>query len=908
MPEYLSPGVYVEEVDTGAKPIEGVSTSTAAFIGIAEKGPLNEPTLITNLGDFKRTFGGHVKDSYLAYAVWGFFNNGGKRCYVVRITHDAKEAEAVFNSRAKKTLIKVKALNEGKWGDKITVSLEQASSGSTQLFLSRLAADVTDVATEIKLASTTGLSKGSKIVISDGIRAKELTAGDLVNDAKINLPPGSSVGDAYSKSNTRVYIRLARGEQKTPVKSAAGFNIGASVVFQSADPTLDPTLSPIYVILDDVSQSARELKWTKGLANPLDGAAFMDVNGVKTQLTLAAAVESGQNVAKVDSADDAKKLKKGDMVTFKDNRHTETLTVKNIAGVNITFKEEFSHGYAPGASTKVTAMTSSKTALFTDKFSGYDPATYTVTLDKGVEGLKKDDFLTVIKKDAVEPASGADVKEAEIKEVIDKHNIKLKSALTNPFQAADTKVRFCLKGGGTEVVVDSPEGFSVDNIIEIEDKDGKKRTYRITGVSNNRVSFEVLPPLENDLTDVNTKITAKQWLPTTVKSQEFRIRAVYGDNELVETFDKLSIAGTSRSYFAKGGVINDVATLIKVEDVRPQTDVGKPPGSNDDLPALASKPLAGGSEGTKNIEVGDYIGTTTISGERTGLVALEAVDDVNILAIPDIMMSFGGGKGALSPDNVELVQKAMTNHCARLKYRFAVLDSIKGQSVQEVDDWRLDNLDSKYGAIYYPWIKIHDPIKAENGSTRFVPPSGHVVGVFARTDIERGVHKAPANEILRGVIELERKVTTGEQDILNPDAINCIRAFRGLGTRIWGARCITSDPDWKYVNVRRLFIFIEQSIERGTKWVVFEPNHEPTWARVRMSVTNFLTNVWRDGALQGRKPDEAFFVRCDRTTMSQTDIDNGKLIMLIGIAPVKPAEFVIFRIGQWAGGSEVEEV
>jgi phage tail sheath protein FI len=185
------------------------------------------------------------------------------------------------------------------------------------------------------------------------------------------------------------------------------------------------------------------------------------------------------------------------------------------------------------------------------------------------------------------------------------------------------------------------------------------------------------------------------------------------------------------------------------------------------------------------------------------------------------------------------------------------------------------------------------------------------MGIYARTDIERGVHKAPANEVIRGIRDLEFKLTKEEQGILNPININVLRNFRDnyRGLRVWGARTLSSDPDWKYVNVRRLFNFIEHSIDRGTQWAVFEPNDEPTWARLRRTVTAFLRTVWRNGALQGRTPEEAFFVKCGlyEDTMTQDDIDNGRLIMLIGLAPVKPAEFVIFRIGQWAAGSEIEE-
>jgi hypothetical protein len=197
-----------------------------------------------------------------------------------------------------------------------------------------------------------------------------------------------------------------------------------------------------------------------------------------------------------------------------------------------------------------------------------------------------------------------------------------------------------------------------------------------------------------------------------------------------------------------------------------------------------------------------------------------------------------------------------------------------------------------------------DPL---SGTKKLIPPGGHIAGIYARSDIERGVHKAPANEIVRGAVELQFPLTSGEQDILNPRGVNCLRKFRGRGIRVWGARTTSSDSLWKYVNVRRLFLYIEESIEEGTQWVVFEPNNEKLWARVRQSITAFLTTLWRAGWLMGTKAEEAFFVKCDRSTMTQDDIDNGRLICVIGIAPVKPAEFVIFRIAQWPGGSAVNE-
>jgi Bacteriophage tail sheath protein len=241
-----------------------------------------------------------------------------------------------------------------------------------------------------------------------------------------------------------------------------------------------------------------------------------------------------------------------------------------------------------------------------------------------------------------------------------------------------------------------------------------------------------------------------------------------------------------------------------------------------------------------------------------------------------------------------VVQSALIIHCELLKSRFAILDPRDGLDMDGIQTFR-SPIDTKYAALYYPWVVVRDPSVSQDVA---IAPSGHMAGIYARVDNDRGVFKAPANEVILGIQRLEQDINKREQDVLNPKNINVLRFFPGRGNRIWGARVVTSDASWKYVPVRRLFIYVEQSIYQGTQFVVFEPNDEPLWARVRQTITNFLTTVWRNGALQGSRPDEAFFVKCDHTTMTQDDIDNGRLICEIGIAPVKPAEFVIFRIQQ----------
>jgi Bacteriophage tail sheath protein len=288
----------------------------------------------------------------------------------------------------------------------------------------------------------------------------------------------------------------------------------------------------------------------------------------------------------------------------------------------------------------------------------------------------------------------------------------------------------------------------------------------------------------------------------------------------------------------------------------------------------------------------DLIGVDGGPGKRSGLKALEDIDDISIIAIP----------GA----NDASVQGAMIEQCERLKYRFAILDPGPNLGIADIQAQR-KQFDSKYAAIYYPRVIIRD---ADNNS-RALAPSGHMAGLYARIDNSRGVHKAPGNEVIRHITDLEALVSKGEHEILNPmpNNINVLRDFRndGRGLRVYGARCITSVDDWKYIPVRRLFIFIERSLDLGTQWAVLEPNDQTLWAKITDSVSLFLTRVWLDGGLLGTSKEEAFYVKVGRTTMTQDDIDNGRLIMEIGIAPVKPAEFVIIRIGQWAGGTFVEE-
>lgn len=278
---------------------------------------------------------------------------------------------------------------------------------------------------------------------------------------------------------------------------------------------------------------------------------------------------------------------------------------------------------------------------------------------------------------------------------------------------------------------------------------------------------------------------------------------------------------------------------------------------------------------------------------KTGLKAFEDIEDISIVAAPGLAgLDLSGAKSGIL---------ALQSHVERMRYRVAVVDSRKGQSIGEVRQFRA-GFDSKHMAFYYPWVKVLDPVTRKEIA---LPPSGFVAGIYARNDIDRGVWKAPANEVVNGALGFELMLNRAQQEVLNPEGINCFRYFEGRGMRLWGARTMSSDPEWKYVNVRRYFAYLERSIDLGTQWAVFEPNGERLWANVRRTIEDFLLNEWQMGALLGDKPEKAYFVRCDRSTMTQNDLDNGRLVCLIGVAPLKPAEFVIFRIGQWTADAKL---
>ena len=360
---------------------------------------------------------------------------------------------------------------------------------------------------------------------------------------------------------------------------------------------------------------------------------------------------------------------------------------------------------------------------------------------------------------------------------------------------------------------------------------------------------------------------------------------------IVESYENLGLGKGDRNVAT---VINATSTKVKVEvlldaktDLSAQLEVLKP--GLYDLEKAASTPVA--VTGRK------FAGSESA---RSGINGLAVAEDVTIVVVPDLITAATKADGSVDLGLWKAVQTSLITHCELNGNRMALLDAPPGMSPQQIKEWRsgVAMYDSAYAALYYPWIKVENPIGTNGDAEVLIPPSGHIAGVWARTDETRGVWKAPANDTIRGCLDVEYGVTQNEQAVLNPIGINCIRPFGTRGIRIWGARTLASDTDWRYINVRRLFNMVEATIAEGTQWAVFEPNDMALWEGIKRTLNGFLRGLWSAGALFGASADQAFYVKCDAETNPPESIDQGLLIVEVGIAPVKPAEFVVFRIAQ----------
>jgi len=355
-----------------------------------------------------------------------------------------------------------------------------------------------------------------------------------------------------------------------------------------------------------------------------------------------------------------------------------------------------------------------------------------------------------------------------------------------------------------------------------------------------------------------------------------------------ETYEGVTLGGISD---AINGTSTKVQVETKIEVDALAAELRTIPTGSFSIEPAEPTPIDGGVSGRA------FNGSESA---RTGISGLSIADDVTMVMVPDLITAATQEDGTVDLGTWKAVQLALINHCEGQGNRMAVLDSPPGMSPQEMKEWRSDiaMYDSAYAAMYYPWLEVENPIATNGDKTVIVPPSGHMAGLWSRVDEARGVWKAPANEIVRGALNVETAINKTEQGLLNPIGVNCIRPFGTQGIRAWGARTLASNTDWTYINVRRLFNMVEDTILRGTQFAVFEPNDQALWDGLNRTVSSFLRGLWRDGALFGASAEQAFFVKCDEETNPPDSVALGRVIVEVGIAPVKPAEFVIFRISQ----------
>jgi hypothetical protein len=800
MPEYLAPGVYVEETSFRSKSIEGVSTSTTAFVGPTRRGPVGNAELVTSFGDFERIFGG-LQDlgfdvNYLAHAVRAYFNEGGSRLYIAR-TFAASGGDGVARSAlivsgaTADEQARLRARFPGAAGNGAVSFVRKLASATRRTLetappgtLIRVGAGPTGSAQPPQPARLTGTTLAPFSVASGGVL--RMLASGAVHELQFGATPVRVTGS-------------------TPL---------------AADVDLDDANTTLTVTIDGVAHDIALLTASTPRADFVD-----DVNGK---------LAAFGGFAQLSGAPSPNRL---------------------VLGIGAT--------------------------------SGFHTIAVAANAELG--------FADAVSRTRVEKLSG--ISAEDMNAFLLAGNVPVGAALsptrrlilsTTATGAAAT-LAIASPGAG-ETSVHTQLGLSVGGAPAVGAAGTTMRFYRKVG---NLYQNPAALPATLDL----SALALTDPPPEGAEIVTMLVLAADADGSVVQSFEDVGFDRAHPRFL--GDVLRQqpqrradaLANLVWAEV-----------GANVDAFELHNGLFSAADERVVTLADGDDgtfppVGTETQAGSyAAALAALARVEDISIVASP------GHSSERRDETSFLAIGAALIGHAeARNAFRIAVLDTRPGQDIMSARQLR-GRMDSKYAALYYPWVKIDNPL-ARPGDERqpreiAMPPSGFVCGIYARNDIQRGVFKAPANEVVRSAIRFEREINFAEQEVLNPLGVNCLRFFVGRGYRVWGARTVSSDSEFRYVSDRRYFNYLEASIFRGSQWAVFEPNGPRLWANVREMIVNFLYAEWRTGALLGATPEEAFFVRCDRSTMTQQDLDSGRLVCEIGVALVKPAEFVIFRIGQ----------
>lgn len=845
MPTYLSPGVYIEEVPSGPQPIAAAPTSVVAVLGRTRRGPVKDPTRITGWSDFERVFGGNAGDGFTAEAVYGFFENGGPAAWVVRVDPSVAGTWTVKDAGGTDSFA-VTATSPGTWSSDLRIAVAPDTSGGsgTPYHAAVTAAvTVTAAATAIPVDSVAGVAVGDNVVLlldDDAAAATDATVTAVAPGSLTVLKAGG--GDVALAKGQVVAARYPANTTTITLAAGSGIRAGDLLLARTGDGT----------------RRAWHVTATASQGSGL----------VVTVVPQGSAVAGAQFTERV--------------ARFAGNLTTAP-TGPTVALGAISWAED--SAFAPTA------------ALMTDAMRAWAADGTEGAWDSGASALRF----------PVAPPAGPITVEARLRA----RRFLDAAVLAAPTEAdllarysfvpEGTSLRLKEQGAATTATVTrTATGFDVTTgslaatfesaEFLLPDNATKGVLVRAARppVQGDRVRFSaalILPvtavtPLGGTLYRLGFEATAAL---DAVAESEFEVRA-FATTTFAPLRFGLGVSGTAGTeshaglvldpvhprYFARDGVVNGVSSLITVA----------PRAAGAGAPSLTTTP-AFAVAGTVGLDV-----PPTTADVKKALTALEAETEPAMVICPDILTF-------TDPLLQYDLADAVVRHCEGFR-RFAILDAPADPT--KVLEWRNTAVSSTYASVFAPHLKIVNLDTSSPDRFRTVPPSGFVAGVIARTDRERGVHKAPGNERVSGIVGLSQNYTQRQQDALNPNGVNLIRAFPGRGTRVWGARNATDDVTWRYINVRRLFNFVETSVERGTQWVVFEPNTATTWLRIKASLEGFLDQLWRSGALAGATAEQAYRVRVGLgVTMTEDDIDLGLVITEVAIAPAKPAEFVVFR-------------
>lgn len=891
MTAYYAPGVYIEEISAGPRPIAASPTNIAAFIGQTERGPLLTPKRLTGWNDYLETFGDFMEGSYTAESVYGFFRNGGSECFVVRAS-SGKAARWNIGDSQGNTVLTLSAVSPGPWGNNLRINISLTDqSGSGRLFESSftLAAE-RNVTVEgdvtISVRSSVGLAVGQTIRLysdsadEDGVRSPTTVLGTVqsIHGENVTVTPDSA--GKFPKGDGRIVAIAAQGQSVVVLSAASGFRKGDLVKVDV------PGDEEQFLQLQESSNSGvgMQLTLARLLENEIPASAFVPKRFTfKTRLKKA--VEAG--------SPESQKIKLEDLETSPGMFELTSTDLTSMNSLNASLETSqglVAYWNATDGCFSMKGVNLAKETPVTLRLPLFAtreiPSMIEVdTLDKlqsplgflqngeSVELVRSDGTTATVKKEV----TAFTVENGEDNDVINQTFMRIRFPMNSTnFLEGENKRNPVILSFPAEPEKGDWVELSTDKYAQIHSVEKVKGSERPLY----RIAFERNVSAGPSVT-ADHKMLVNGWQTTSFRPMQLglHIAEMLGEEvRLVEEYGNLSVNSEHANYILREGLVNDVSRLVTVAASSP---AGLQVTSRDDLPLL----LEFAERGTLVDEVSPTL-------MKQGIVALEKELDAALVACPDAML-FGKDQELELSD----VLNTLIEHCQRMN-RFAVLDTPGYiNSDDNLLEWRNRTLDTTYAAVYAPWVQIMNQRPNPLHRTQFVPPSGYVMGVIARTDQERGVHKAPANERVQAIVGLKKNYTQNEQSSLNRNSINLIRAFPGRGTRIWGARNVTNDTLWRYVNVRRLFLMVENSIQRNTEWLVFEPNDASTWLAARVTVETFLNGVWRSGGLQGASPEEAYEVRVGKgITMTQADIDLGYLIIEVRIAPVKPAEFVVFRI------------